>query len=131
MARTSFALGRQIHLAVMWYGTDFDFHRQQLNEYKEPISGQSELVQTIRGIYHSSQRSFIELINNESASVKSKVSKGILCDKVTEMLIQQGDYVTIQNSDFYVTAVEPVMYSDNEVVAYEISVEELVEENAV
>lgn len=131
MARTSFALGRQIHLAVMWYGTDFGFHRQQLNEYKEPISGQSELVQTIRGIYHSSERSFIELINNESASVKSKVSKGILCDKVTEMLIQQGDYVTIQNSDFYVTAVEPVMYSDNEVVAYEISVEELVEENAV
>ena len=131
MARTSFALSRQIHLAVVWYGTDFSFHRQQLNEYKEPISGQSELVQTIRGIYHSSQRSFIELINNESASVKSKVNKGILCDKATEMLIQQGDYVTIQNSDFYVTAIEPVMYSDSEVVAYEISVEELIEGNAV
>lgn len=131
MARTSFALSRQIQLAITWYGTDFEFHRQQLNEYKEPISGQFEVIQTIRGIYHSSERSFIELINNESASVKSKVSKGILCHKLDEMLIQQGDSVKIQNVDFYVTAVEPVMYSDKEIVAYEISVEELIEENTL
>lgn len=127
MARTAFALFRQIQLAVMWYGTDYGFYRSQLNEYNEPIAGQETLVQTIRGIYHSSERSFIELVNNENASVKSKVNRGILCSRGTELLIQQGDHVQIQEKDFYVTTVEPVLYSDNTIVAYEISVEELVE----
>lgn len=127
MVRTPFALYRQIRLAVSWYGKDYVFTRQQLNTYGEPTTVE-ESVQTVSGIYHASERSFIELINNEGASIKSKVSKGILCDKDTELNIQQGDKVIIEDTDFYVTAVEPVLYS-GEVVAQEISVEELVEGN--
>ena len=127
MKRTPFAVCRQIRLAVSWYGKEYSFTRKQLNKYKEPIA-EEDSVQTVSGIYHASERSFIELINSEGASVKSKVSKGILCDADTELSIQQGDKVVIDSKEFHVTAVEPVLYNDK-VVAQEISVEELVEGN--
>ena len=127
MKRTPFAVYRQIRLAVSWYGKEYSLTRKQLNKYKEPIAEENS-VQTVSGIYHASERSFIELINSEGASVKSKVSKGILCDADTELSIQQGDKVVIDNREFHVTAVEPVLYNDK-VVAQEISVEELVEGN--
>ena len=126
MERTPFAVYRKIRLAIGWYGTDYDFNRRRKNAYGEP-EDDMDPVQTISGIYHSSERSFIELINNEGASVKSKVSKGILCDADNDMEIIQGDHVEINGSNYYVTAIEPVLYSD-EIVAYEISVEELIEE---
>ena len=125
MKRTPFAVYRQIQLAIRWYGTDYSFTRKQLNKYGEPVDNEDS-VQKVSGIYHASERSFIELINNEGASVKSKVSKGILCDADTKLSIQQGDKVVIENTEFHVTAVEPVLYSGT-VVAQEISVEELVE----
>lgn len=127
MKKTPFAVYRQIRLAVSWYGKEYSFTRKQLNKYKEPIA-EEDSVQTVSGIYHASERNFIELINSEGASVKSKVIKGILCDADTELSIQQGDKVVIDNKEFYVTAVEPVLYNDK-VVAQEISVEELVEGN--
>lgn len=127
MKGTPFAVCRQIRLAVSWYGKEYSFTRKQLNKYKEPIA-EEDSVQTVSGIYHASERTFIELINSEGASVKSKVSKGILCDADTELSIQQGDKVVIDNKEFHVTAVEPVLYNDK-VVAQEISVEELVEGN--
>lgn len=127
MKGTPFAVYRQIRLAVSWYGKEYSFTRKQLNKYKEPIA-EEDSVQTVSGIYHASERTFIELINSEGASVKSKVSKGILCDADTELSIQQGDKVVIDNREFHVTAVEPVLYNDK-VVAQEISVEELVEGN--
>lgn len=127
MKRTPFAVYRQIRLAVSWYGTEYEFKRYEKNSYNEPTD-KLQPVQTVAGIYHSSERSFIELINNEGASVKSKVSKGILCDRDNTLSILQGDYVEISGIPHHVTAVEPVLFSD-ETVAYEISVEELVEGN--
>lgn len=125
MKRTPFAVYRQIRLAISWYGKEYSFTRKHLNKYKEPVA-EEDSVQTVSGIYHASERSFVELINSEGASVKSKVSKGILCDADTKLSIQQGDKVVIDNKEFYVTAVEPVLYN-GETVAQEISVEELVE----
>lgn len=127
MNRTPFAVYRQIRLAISWYGKDYAFTRRKLNTYGEPEENETD-IQTLSGIYHSSERSFIELINNEGASVKSKLSKGILCSKGVKPIIQQGDKVVIEDVDFYVTAVEPVLYS-GEVIAYEISVEEVIEGN--
>lgn len=127
MKRTPFAVYRQIRLAIKWYGTEYSFTRKRLNRYGEPVDNEDS-VQKVSGIYHTSERSFIELINNEGASVKSKVSKGILCDADTKLSIQQGDKVVIEDTEFHVTAVEPVLYSGT-VVAQEISVEELVEGN--
>lgn len=127
MKRTPFAVYRQIRLAVSWYGTEYVFKRHTKNAYNEPTAAE-ETIQTVGGIYHSSQRSFIELINSEGVSVKSKVSKGILCTRDNTLTIKQGDFVEIQGVEYYVTAVEPVLYS-NAVIAYEISVEELVEGN--
>ena len=112
---------------MSWYGENYSFTRKQLNTYGEPVDGE-DLVQVVPGIYHASERSFIELINNEGASVKSKVSKGILCDADTQLSIQQGDNVIINDTEFHITAVEPVLYN-GKVVAQEISVEELVEGN--
>lgn len=127
MKRTPFAVCRQLTLAVTWYGTEYTFYRHQLNDYKEPIE-EKTAVQVVDGIYHASERSFIELINTEGTSVKSKISHGIVCSKSNDLVIQQGDYVHVGTADYYVTAVEPIMYSD-EVVAYEISIEEQVEGN--
>ena len=125
MLRTPFAVYRQIKLAVTWYGQQHTFYRHEMNEYGEPVETGIQ-VQVIEGIYHSSSRAFIELINNEGASVKSKVSKGLLCCRDTEITVKQGDYVDIQGIRFYVIAVEPVMYS-GDAIAYEISLEELAE----
>ena len=127
MKRTPFAVRRQIQLAVDWYGNEYEFTRRDLNNYGEPTNEES-LIQTVSGIYHESERSFIELVNNESASVKSKVNKGILCGENTKLLVQQEDKVLINGVEFYVTAVEPVLYS-GEAIAQEISIEELVKGN--
>ena len=128
MNRTPFAVYRQIRLAVRWYGEDYSFTRKRLNTYGEPVNDDEDSIQTVSGIYHASERSFIELINNEGTSVKSKVSKGILCDADTELSIQQGDKTVINDTEFHVTAIEPVLYN-GQVIAQEISVEELVEGN--
>ena len=125
MKRSAFAVYRRIHLVTGWYGSAFDFYRKPLNAYGEP-EGDPVFVQRLNGIYHSTSRDFVELINTEGTSVKSKVNKGILCTKDIKPAIQQGDFVDIHGSEYYVTAVEPVLYSD-EVIAYEVSVEEFVE----
>lgn len=125
MKRTPFAVYRRIQLAIAWYGSDYAFYRDELNQYQEP-TGENNLIQTVTGVYHSTDRSFIELINTEGASIKSKINRGILCSKDNDLAIQQGDYTQIQNVLYYVTAIEPVLYSDR-VVGYEISIEELIE----
>lgn len=134
MLRTPFAVHRQISLAVSWYGSEYDFYRLGTNAYGEPLPEQeSSLVQTIEGVYHASEQNFIELFNSEGTSVKSKINKGILCDTSEDLEIQQGDYVIIdggKEQKFYVTAVEPILYSD-QIVAYEISLEEFVGGNSL
>lgn len=127
MKRTPFAVRRQIQLAVDWYGNEYEFTRMDLNDYGEPTNEES-LIQTVSGIYHESERSFIELVNNESASVKSKINRGILCGENTKLLVQQEDKVLINGVEFHVTAVEPVLYG-GEAIAQEISIEELVKGN--
>lgn len=124
MNRTPFSLRRQITLAITWYGEDYSFMRDTVDGYNEP-TGEREYVQDIPGIYHSSERSFIELVNAEGAAVKSKVSKGILCDSNNDIGVRQNDVVVIHDVEFFVTTVEPVWYGE-EVVAYEISLEEVV-----
>lgn len=125
MMRTPFAVYRQIKLAVLWYGKEYIFHRPKINEYNEPTE-ESQEIQKVDCIYHDSKRAFIELINNDGASVKSKANRGLLCCKDNNLLIKQGDYTIIQERRFYITAVEPVLYV-GEVIGYEISLEELVE----
>ena len=129
MKRTPFAVYRQINLAVQWYGAQYTFYSKAVNAYGEPVEGQNSAVEVVAGIYHSSERAFIELVNGEGTSVKSKINKGILCSTIESPALKQGDFTTIKGSQFYVTAVEPVMYGD-ETVGYEISLEELVEESA-
>lgn len=127
MTRTPFAIFRRIQLVTMWYGEDYDFYRPSLNEFGEPedIDGDT-IQQTVRGIYHSSERSFVELLNSEGVSVKSTVSKGIICEGTEKPDIQQGDEVKISEQTYHVTTIEPVFFGST-IVAYEISVEELVE----
>lgn len=127
MKRTPFAVYRKITLAVAWYGTEYSFYRKPLNQYGEP-DGEPSLIQIVDGIYHSSERSFIELVNAEGTSVKATISRGILCDRNNNLVIQQGDSVEISGSPYHVVSVEPVLFSDK-VVAYEISLEEVVEGN--
>ena len=127
MNRTPFAVYRRIQLAIAWYGSDYAFYRDELNQYQEP-TGENNLIQTVTGIYHSTDRSFIELINTEGASIKSKTNRGILCSKDNDFAIQQGDYTQIQDALYYVIAIEPVLYSDK-IVGYEIPIEELIEGN--
>lgn len=127
MKKTPFAVHRKIDLAISWYGSEYSFYRKMLNSYNEPEES-GTLVQKIDGIYHSSSQAFVELVNSEGASIKSKTNKGILCSADNQLSIQQKDYVMIENSEYCVAVVEPVMYG-NEIVAYEISVEESVERN--
>lgn len=124
MTRTPFAVYRKIYLILQWYGTDYQFSREEIGEYKEP-TGDVTVVQSIRGIYHSTWESFVELINVEGASVKAKINRGILCDGGAKPLVQQGDQVIVAGVLYQVTAVEPVLYNER-TVAWEISLEEKV-----
>lgn len=125
--RKPFSIDRKIDISIDWYGTEYSFYRKQLNSYGE-FTNSSLLVQNIKGIYHASKRAFVELVNSDAASVKSKVSTGILCSKNNDIFIRQNDFVTIKNCMYFVTAIEPVFYG-NDVIGYEISVEELIEGN--
>lgn len=127
MNRTPFSIVRKIQLMIDWYGESYSFKRDVVNSYNEP-SGTTNDVQTLFGIYHASERSFVELINVEGASIKSKVSKGILCANDETISVQQNDKVSVNEIDFFVTAVEPVLYG-KEAIAYEISLEEVVKGN--
>lgn len=126
MNRTPFSIARKIQLMIDWYGTNYNFKRDVVNSYNEP-TGPTNDVQTIPGIYHAYERNFVELISVDGASVKSKVSKGILCNRDQDILIQQNDLVTVNNIDFHVVTVEPVIYGE-EPIAYEISLEEILKE---
>lgn len=125
MKRSAFAVYRRIHLVVGWYGSEFNFYRKEKNAYGEP-TGNSSFVQKLDGIYHATARDFIELVSTEGVSVKAKFNKGILCPKDIKPIICQGDEVEIQEVNYLVTAIEPVIYSE-EVIAYEISIEEVVQ----
>lgn len=122
MRRKAFAVSHRIQNAVSWYGTEYKFTRNVKNEYGEPTE-EPELVEIVQGIYHSSQQSFIELINTEAAKIKTKTNKGILCSSSSGSLLLQGDRVEINFVEYKITAVEPVVYGDVK-VATEISLEE-------
>lgn len=123
--RTPFSLRRQVQLALNWYGDEFEFVRSELDEFNEPI--EESVTHSVNGIYHSSSHEFVELINQEGISVKTKINKGILCSyNLIGIDVQQNDEVTINDILFKVTAVEPILYN-NQVVAHEISLEEFVE----
>lgn len=124
MRRTPLAVAHKINIALEWYGKSYTFERSLSDDYGEP-TGELVVVQSVQGIYHSSERSFVELINTEGASVKTKVNKGLLC-KYQEMFIQQRDIVKVNDRDYYVTACEPIYYGDV-AVGVEISLEEVVE----
>ena len=123
--RKAFTIAHRISNAVRWYGLDYNFTRNVLNEFNEP-SDKENIVETIQGIFHSSQKSFIELVNTEAAEVKSKSNIGILCNKSSGSDVTQGDNVVIDSVLYKVTAVEPVMYVGTP-VATEISLEEMIE----
>ncbi len=125
MKRQAFAVKHRIDNSINWYGAEYNFLRPEVNKYNEPLDS-LKIVEVVNGIYHSSQQSFIELINTENASVKSKTNKGILCLESSGASIIQGDIVYIEDKKFKVTAVEPIMYCDHK-VATEISVEEVLQ----
>ena len=126
MRNTPFAAKHRVKLILDWYGTSYTFFRQTKNSYGEP-EGEPQEVQEIRGIYHSSQRSFIELISMEGASIKNTTSRGILCGPNTPISILQGDSVTVDGMDCHVTAIEPIWFGDV-VIGKDISLEEIVRE---
>ena len=126
MIRTPFAVYRKFHLVIEWYGVDYTFKRAEKDSYGEP-TGIFKTVQVVSGIYHASQQSFIELVNVDGTSVKAKINKGIVCDGKDQLKIQQGDQVEILGVTYQVTAIQPIIYG-NEAVAWEISIEELVQQ---
>lgn len=127
MIHTPIAVKHRISNAVLWYGEDYDIKRAQENQYHEK-SGDYEKIQTIRGIYHSDRQSFIDLVSVEGGVVKSKYVKGILCMPEPKILANQGDMVMVNDTKYFVTAVEPIQYGDV-IIAMEISIDEKVEVN--
>lgn len=122
MNRTPIAVAHRVQNAINWYGYSYTFKYYGLDEFGEP-SGEPLVRQIITGLYHSSERVFIELLNSEGTAVKAKSNKGILC--LPEMItVEQGDLVSFKGLDFKVTACEPVLYGDI-IVAKEISLEEI------
>lgn len=123
MNRTPIAIAHRIQNSLNWYGHEYTFSYYGVNDFNEPIGTPTER-QKVVGIYHSSEHTFVELLNAEGASVKAKINKGVFCGP-EELTIEQGDIVVIDGTQFKVTTHEPVIYCDV-VVAREISLEEVV-----
>lgn len=123
MNRKPFAVKHRISNAILWHGSNYDFFRKTQNDYGEPV-GEKLKIETVRGIYHANREGFVELLNTEGASLKSKLNKGILC-YISNPLIEQGDIVYIGAIEHNVVSIEPVMYSDVQ-IATEISIEEVI-----
>lgn len=126
MKRQPFAVAHKINNAISWYGTNYSFQRDSVDDYGEP-TGEFEVVETVQGIYHSSRKSFVELIGSEAANTKSKANKGIMCMKSDGKLLKQKDFLIVGDLKYEVTAVEPIIYCDVE-LAREISLEEVLNE---
>lgn len=125
MNRKPFTISHRVKNAILWYGTNYTFLRQDKNEYNEPV-GDAEGVETIRGIYHANREGFVSLLNTEGAIVKNKLNKGILTFN-SDLKVKQGDTVCIESIVHTVTAIEPVLYGDVQ-IATEISIEEVLNE---
>lgn len=123
MKRQPFTLSHRINNAISWYGTEYAFLRNSKNDYNEP-TGEPETVEVLQGIYHSSQKSFIDLIGSEAASVKSKINKGILCKPSDGTLIKQDDYIIVNSLKYKVTSIDSIVYCGIE-AAKDISLEEV------
>lgn len=123
MKRTPFAVAHSVSNLILWYGSEYEFNRPDTNEYEEPTE-QEHIVEVLQGVYHASQRSFLDLLNTEGVSVKSKTNVGVLTVVSSGNNIQQGDKVAIHSSLYKVTAVEPVLYGGVK-IATEISLEEV------
>lgn len=124
---------RQIHSirhnimrSVYWYGKNYTFYRPYEDEYREPTDINPP-VQTVKGIYHASGREFVNLIAGDGATIAAKNNKGILCADGIKLEIKQGDIVYIADTEYHVTNVDSILY-DDEIIAQEISIEEVIKE---
>lgn len=97
-------------------GCDYEFILKTVDEYNQPIDGETL---TIRGIYHE-QNSFITIASNDSASVQRKKNPMILCLFEDANAIKQGDKVVI---DGIVHRVSGVLNIQNYGIAADISLE--------
>lgn len=98
---------------VNWYGVDYFFTRPKHDDLKQPVLDAkgdpvSEVVQTIRGVFHKTGQSFV-LVTGDSGRIQNKPVPSILAmmdDSAANL--QVGDWVHVQGNDYKITSVNDI-----------------------
>lgn len=86
-------------------GIAFEFKRSKKNNFNESIK-EFEIIGKFNGLYHE-QNSTISISTNDATQVRSKKIPMILClyEDTVSLVLQVGDFVTINSRTFKVTGI--------------------------
>lgn len=117
MKTPRFELNKVVRL-IRTHGASYEFHRDTLNEFKEPTGAASKI--SVNGVYHE-QSQHLVLTEADAASVRQKQSPYILTLYSQAKGIKQGDYVFINGLKYTVVGMNNI---GNWNLALDISLEE-------
>lgn len=103
---------------IRTHGVPYEFHRDVLDEFKEPTGAASKI--SVNGVYHE-QSQHLVLTEADAASVRKKQSPYILTLYSQAKGIKQGDYVFINGLKYTVVGMNNI---GNWNLALDISLEE-------
>lgn len=85
-------------------GTEYEFFREALNEFKEPVAGDVTSIGKIKCIYHE-QNSTVQITTGETTQVRTKKLPMLLClyEEATSLGLLVGDKTTINGKTFKYT----------------------------
>lgn len=85
-------------------GIDYEFKRQKSNKYGEPIPDESEVVGTVRGLYHE-ESMHVSIQTGDTTQYRSKKVPNILCLYEDTAFLQVGDKVSMNGKVMEVTGI--------------------------
>lgn len=93
----------QLKRIVESQGVSFTIRREGKNNLNEP-DGSSQVVTTLKGIWHESQ-AYVNVTSGDSSTVRSKPQSQILTMFESSVGIEQGDYLEYNGQRYNVTGV--------------------------
>ena len=93
-----------VRRTIAWKGTEYQFLRPAINEYKEQVAEEDETI-TVNGMFYESSASHIAITNSEAASIVTKDAPNVLSTWENAQNVKKGDKVTINEKVYSVNGV--------------------------
>ena len=87
-------------------GIEYEFKRSKKNVFNESVPDEFEGIGKLKGLYHE-QSSGIHITTSDATQIRSKKVPMILClhEDTASLILQVGDFVTINSRTFKVTGI--------------------------